>query len=254
MPESTTRASDPFYVGYLPLPGVLQPVVKMFIGLGIVVALALAFIVSSAQQDPGPGIWDLDKIYSIEGHLTVAPYPVLHVDDPDNSIGTRAVLLVASTKFGVEDRTKELHGKRVRITGESISRQGRAMFALLDGDDAVALVGDGTKAPPVEQLGNHTMVGEICDSKCFLGVMKPGSGKTHRGCAVRCISGGIPPIFVTRDANGDPTVYLLTDTAHGHAYEAVLPFVAEPVELTGQLERHGDLLVYAVDTGNIVRK
>ena len=44
-------------------------------------------------------------------------------------------------------------------------------------------------------LDTFTLIGEIVDSKRYLGVMNPGNGKVHRDCAVRCLSGGIPPIF-----------------------------------------------------------
>ena len=251
MPETT---NDPFYVGYLPLPKSLVPVIKAFLGLGVVAALVFAFVLSAAQSDQGTGLWDTSKVYQIEGHLTVSPYPILHVPDAASPTSTRAVLLVSGSKFGVEDRTKSMHGKRVRAKGEFITHQGRGVFALLDDEDAVTVVSGDSTTPPTQRLGEHTMVGEICDSKCFLGVMKPGSGKTHRGCAVRCISGGIPPIFVTRDANNEPTVYLMVDNEHNAINEAVLPFVAEPVEAQGSLEMQGDLLVYVVDPGKITRK
>ncbi|MGK0201174.1 MAG: hypothetical protein ACI9S9_000232 [Planctomycetota bacterium] len=252
-PTSNAK-SDAFYVGYLPLPKALAPVVKAIIGLGIAAAIVFAFVLSSAQKDPGPGLWDTSKIYEIEGHLTVSPYPIIHVPDEASPTKTRAVLLVSGSKFGVEDRTKAMHGKRVRAKGEFITHQGRGMFALLDDEDALAVVSDDSTAPQTKELGEHTMVGEICDSKCFLGVMKPGSGKTHRSCAVRCISGGIPPIFVTRDANNEPTVYLMVDHDHHAINEAVLPFVAEPVEAQGSLEMQGDLLVYVVNPNKIARK
>ena len=61
-------------------------------------------------------------------------------------------------------------------------------------------------------------------------------------------------MFVTRDKAGNGTCYLMTDTLQGAVNEAVLPFVSEPVELRGQLERRGDLLVYAIDPRAIVRK
>lgn len=245
--------NDPFYVGYLELPATLRSAVMGFIGLGAAVAVIVAFLASSEQKDPGNGVWDLDKLYEIEGYLEVAPYPLLHVADEKSKVGSRAVLLVGSLKFGVEDRTKDLAGSNVRVRGEFIARGGRAMFAVLDDADAIVKVTGDAKAPPKEQLGEHTMVGEICDSKCFLGVMKPGSGKPHRGCAVRCIADGIPPIFVTRDDRGTPTVYLLTNSELGAANAPVLPFVAEPVRLTGRLERHGDMLVFAADTHKIER-
>lgn len=30
--------------------------------------------------------------------------------------------------------------------------------------------------------------------------MKPGEGKAHRACAIRCIAGGIPPVSTTIEA------------------------------------------------------
>lgn len=54
-----------------------------------------------------------------------------------------------------------------------------------------------------ESLGEFTLQGEIVDSKCYLGVMRPGNTKTHRACAVRCIAGGVPPVLLVRDAQGD---------------------------------------------------
>jgi hypothetical protein len=37
------------------------------------------------------------------------------------------------------------------------------------------------------------LTGEIVDSKCFLRVIAPGSGKTHKECASLRLRGGIPP-------------------------------------------------------------
>ena len=48
------------------------------------------------------------------------------------------------------------------------------MIELVDG--SVEVAPDPAAPPPSEpeDLGEHTYVGEIVDSKCFLGVMKPG--------------------------------------------------------------------------------
>ena len=246
--------SDPFYVGYLPLPSALRPFVKVLIAIGVLGAVAMAGVLATGQKDPGPGQWDVSTTYSIEGHLSVNPYPLVFVEDPDSPFGTRAVILVGGMKFGADERAAPLAGSRVRAKGQFISREGRGLFELSVDDDALVAISDQSTPPAVESLGEHSLAGEITDSKCFLGVMKPGSGKTHRACAVRCISGGIPPIFVTRDESGEATIYLLTDSSGGAVNEAVLPYVAEPLDLTGRLERHGDLLVYAIDTERIVRR
>jgi hypothetical protein len=245
---------DPFYVGYLPLPTSLNFFVKAIIGASVLGVIALAFVIAPRQQDPGSGSLNSEAV-AIEGHLGIEPYPIVYVEDPESAAGVRGVLLVSSFKFGAWDRVADSHGKRVRAQGQFISRGGRGMFQLIDGEDAVVVLSDDSTPAAIQSLGDHTLVGEIAGAKCFLGVMKPGFGKTHRACAVRCISGGIPPIFITRDVEGKATVYLLTDADHGAVNDDdVFSYVSEPVELAGRLERHGDLLVYAIDPSKIVRR
>lgn len=249
MPET----KDPFYVGYLPLPAALRPSVKLFAGLGILLAAGLAFALAPRQQDPGPGVWDLDTPVAIEGHLAVDPYPVIYVEDPAYADALRAVLLVSEFKFSATKRAQPLAGQRVRATGTFVNRQGRGLFELASTDNALTSLGASSALPSTQDLGSHTLQGEIVDSKCYLGVMKPGFGKTHRACAVRCLSGGIPPGFLIRGPDGEPTYSLLVGTGNQPIQQAILDFVAEPVELPGRLERRGDLLVYTVDPAAIRR-
>ena len=102
-------------------------------------------------------------------------------------------------------------------------------------------------------LGEQTFLGEIVDSKCFLGVMKPGHLKPHRSCAVRCISGGVPPVLLVRDADGNAT-YLLLVGSNGEALNhQVLDLIAEPVEVTGRLWRYDNWLVLRADLEAIRR-
>jgi hypothetical protein len=90
--------------------------------------------------------------------------------------------------------------------------------------------------------------GEIVDSKCYGGVMNPGRGKVHRDCAVRCLSGGIPPVLVSENEAGDTTLYLLVDFDGSQLpREKFLDRVAEPVEIAGHLINRGDSKILAVD-------
>ena len=57
------------------------------------------------------------------------------------------------------------------------------------------------------------LTGELVDTKCWYGVMRPATGKVHRACAVRCLSGGIPPGILVRDGEGNAVVVLLTGDA-----------------------------------------
>jgi hypothetical protein len=78
----------------------------------------------------------------------------------------------------------------------------------------------------VTELGPIRLLGEIVDSKCYLGVMNPGSGKVHRDCAARCISGGAPPALVAQDAAGETQVLLHVGSDSRALNKEILSFVA----------------------------
>ena len=100
---------------------------------------------------------------------------------------------------------------------------------------------------PELELGLMTLVGEVVDSKCYLGAMKPGRGKPHRACAVRCISGGIPPLLRVEDHAGNVDLLLLVTSDGDSLPMEVLDRVAEPVEITGNVVRSGDRLLLHAD-------
>ena len=85
-----------------------------------------------------------------------------------------------------------------------------------------------------EDLGAHQLVGEILDSKRYSGVMKPGRGKPHRSCSVRCISGGIPPLFIAENSDGESVIFLLQDARGAAPGREILDWVAKPVRLRGR--------------------
>jgi hypothetical protein len=90
-----------------------------------------------------------------------------------------------------------------------------------------------------------TVTGEIVDSKCYLGVMNPGQGKVHRDCAARCLSGGIPPIFVTTDGREQFLLVGLDGRALGR--DALREFVAEPITIRGDLLQQGESRLLKID-------
>jgi hypothetical protein len=118
------------------------------------------------------------------------------------------------------------------------------MFEVAPGTIAArpVFVGDAPEATVVSVRPREgapvTLRGEIVDSKCFLGVMAPGEGKTHKDCASLCLRGGIPPAFVVRDREGRTALLLLVsesgDSLAGHA--AALRLAGEPIEVTGVVD------------------
>jgi hypothetical protein len=77
--------------------------------------------------------------------------------------------------------------------------------------------------------------------------MNPGEGKTHLACAVRCVSGGLPPMLVIRDAPGRERHLVLTDPRGGPMDARILPVVGRPVTVTGTVSREGELLFLRAD-------
>ena len=127
----------------------------------------------------------------------------------------------------------------------------RGSAETLTGEEARAL--RAIDAQDVEPLGTTTVVGEIVDSKCWLGVMKPARLKPHRACATRCISGGIPPLLLVQDERGHTLHYLLAGADGRPLHKEVLDRIAEPVEISGDVARHGDWLVLYADPATFRR-
>ncbi len=244
----------PFFVGYLPVPkalvGFLAVIVGAVVGGGLVVAAAFAL---------GQGGWGDasfkwgDGYQTRAGILQVAPYPVLYVAPDDDYPNGRAVVLSGQGKRGVQRRAEALDGKPTELAGIGLGRSevgiefiqvgGRVKLGAAE----EGLVPAGWQGPEPVDLGDRTLSGELVDSKCYLGAMRPGQGKTHKLCANLCVIGGIPPMFVVYREVGDPLVMLLADSSGGPVPEAMLNHTSHYVELSGRLERRADLLVFKVD-------
>lgn len=250
--------ADDFYIGYAPrAPRALGRFVRRVVVALLLAGPVLAALLALTQERFEPGAFEFGVVRDFEGVVTTRPVPMLIATRPEPTAPdlpvTSEFLLVARGKFGAPDPIAELDGRRVTARGSLIYRGGDAMIEL-EPDSLRALP---TPAGAVEareiDLGRHTLEGEIVDSKCYLGVMKPGRKKTHRACAVRCISGGIPPILRVETAGGDP-VHLLLVGANGEAVnKQILSFVAEQVAITGRVQRVGTRLVLYSDAVTIRR-
>lgn len=108
--------------------------------------------------------------------------------------------------------------------------------------------------PQQKNLGQVLVKGEIIDPKCYFGVMKPGEGKAHRDCAIRCILGGINPVMMIRNAQNERNYFLMLGPNGEKVNIAVQDFVAEPVSIQAQLVQYDDWIVmYMKDQHQIKR-
>jgi hypothetical protein len=265
--SATVTARDEFFIGWLPIPRTYIGLVRSIIGVVLVAGAGTAVALAFFQRDPGPGQWDADSVRTFDGIVFAEPYAILRVSGEKPGDFPRSMLLVEEGKFGALPRITTLlrgrtKGLPVRVSGTILQRDGRWMVEISEGEDGIRplSVEEQRKLAPLDWptpqvLAEHaTLSGEIIDPKCYLGAMKPGGGKTHKACAMLCISGGIPPMLVTRDANGQETFYLLTTPTGDTANGLVLPFVGDQVEVTGRVERHGDLLTVTIDRDGIKRR
>lgn len=241
-----------FYVGYLALPRGLRWTIR-----GLVVLLAAlialdAWLVATLQPEAGDGRW-AETPREFVGTLARNPYPTLRVTENGS---TRTYVIVSDEKRGAEAALSAIaDGASVRIQGYEIERAAVGMIQLAATTQDVAPA-DTPAVPDAsrEIHGGRTLEGEIVDSKCWLGVMRPGDGHIHKACASVCLRGGIPPMFVTREGDDTPPVMLLT-RADGSAVppEAVLEYVADRVTLSGIVEKRGDIAVFKADMTTLAR-
>lgn len=238
----------PFFVGYLQTPAALKRFYRVIFPVLLLSGVGVAFAISSAQETDGSGSWDPATTESMEGFLTVSPYPVLHTADG------RSVLLVRVGKFSANEIAEAYANQHVSIKGAPIERGGWRMLELSKPDAIQSWTPSANIAPPAVQPGETvTLAGEIVDSKCFLGVMNPGAGKVHRACAAMCLTGGMPPMLVITDAVGDRYGYMLTTTEGTSASQLLVPDVAVPVNVTGTLEQRGDLTYIRLQDNGVQR-
>jgi hypothetical protein len=237
-----------FYVGYLPkAPTALARFVRRVIIVLGLLAVTTALVLVVGQMPFANSAFEYGKIRSFEGVVMTQPFPTLLVARP-GEVGQQdkysRYLLVASGKHGADELVASFDGKQIRLQGQLIYREGGTMVEITPG--SVTIV---NTAPAVQvttrNLGAVSLTGEIVDSKCYLGVMNPGQGKVHRDCAARCLSGGIPPIFVTTD--GNEQFLLVGPDGRALGRDALREFIAEPIQIQGELLEAGSTQLLKVD-------
>lgn len=246
--EGVAVGDDPFYVGYLPLsPALAGPLKTATVLLALTVPLLMAAL-AWAQDRFDSGVFEFGKVRSFEGTLFETPLPMLRLAAPGGDGGS-LVLLVSFGKFGLPEVAQGHHQERVAFDGSLIYRQGRTMIEMND-PESFRVLGPGVELDAQARkqgLGTVDLTGELVDTKCFLGVMRPAVGKVHRACAIRCLSGGIPPGLLVRQADGRAVVYVLAGSGT-EPLDFDIQWAGLRVQVKGQLEILDDLPLLRVET------
>ena len=184
-----------------------------------------------------------EKIY--QGVLYEQPVPRLRIKSADGKSVDH--ILVGAGKFGAGDLIKGADGREVSFTGTRIERKPFHMIEITRPETFRILhpEEEPLQAPAVSALGEGEFTGELVDTKCWSGVMRPATGKVHRACAIRCLSGGVPPGLLVRDKSGDGVVLLLAAETGGRL-EYDVQLAARFITVKGVLELHGETPVLRV--------
>jgi hypothetical protein len=254
------NSTDEFYIGWeaKTAPGIGRTARRTIVFL-LLLVLGAATIFACAQRLIGASVFEWGKTKTFAGVLKLEPYPHLLVPRPGQPAALpsfSSYYLVAPWKFGLQnDKLIGFDSKPVSLKGTLIYRENQTMIEVqpesisIASSNALSAEGSAQIINQKSELINSavTLQGEIVDSKCFLGVMNPGQLTPHRACAIRCISGGVPPVLLVRP-KGEPARYFLLVSADGKPVnKQVLDLVAEPIEITGQVERQGDLMILRAD-------
>ncbi len=249
------RDNDPMFIGWADTP----PADRRFFlraSIGLTTAAGLlGFGMAALQRSPGTGRWDSEAVREWRGIVSAEPYAMLRTNDLGG--GPRTALLSCLGKCGVAARIGALAGQAVVVKGSLIQRGTHSMLAVdEDGDwirsDLNAAADPALAFPAGQPLGDVSLTGEILDSKCWFGAMRPADGKVHKACAALCIRGGIPPAFYARSSNGQGALMILTAGGRAHG-PGLLSLVADPVRVSGMVQRVGDLLVLDAPLAQIRR-
>lgn len=253
-PGRSAGGRDDFYIGWqAAAPSDLARCVARRVMVLIAATMVVGVVLALSHAPPSSARFEFGVVRSFTGRLEHIPYPTLVVARPGAAERSSSRwLLTVFGKRGAEGATAPLDGHDVRFEGSLIHRDGVTMVELLP----ETIVDLGPASPPASlapQGGRVRLEGEIVDAKCFLGVMKPGDLKTHRACAARCISGGVPPVLLVRDDEGRATYHLLVDEDGGAVNERVLHLVAEPIAVEGRLAQRDGLSILYADPAEFTR-
>ncbi|MEZ4775529.1 MAG: hypothetical protein R3D00_20255 [Bacteroidia bacterium] len=263
--ENNAGKSDDFYIGYLPkMPASYRmPLLVVVVLIAIFLGGGAWIWVSSQKQFP-IAKFELGKKITLKGIVFQSPIPAIRVVSGRDFLGNQVyqtIPLINFGKFGASGLLMEYEQKigrpldkgELSLEGTLIYRDGKTLFELTSRSEALKGFSDDRSGYDAKlqifstvDLGEAEMTGEIVDPKCYFGVMKPGEGKPHRACASLCIRGGIPPVFVTTDANGDHSYFLLLGENGEMVNEKILDYVAVPSHIKGKVFQAGDwYLLYA---------
>ena len=243
---------EEFFIGYAPpMPPRLARFVRRVVIALVCGVMAWAVTVAAGHVTLEGGTFEFGQPQPFAGTLVEHPYPALRLEDADQGAAPW-LLLVAPGKHGADSLIRGLDGRHVTLMGTRILRDTHTMIEI-EPSSLVVKTASELRMPvattPLASSGDIPVKlrGEIVDSKCFLGLMVPGAGKTHKDCASLCLRGGLPAALYVEDRSGQSSLLLLTGVSGEPIGAEALQVAGEAIEMTGIVERQGGWLRLRTD-------
>ncbi len=261
--------NEEFYIGWMgEAPKSFVTWIRKYLIVLLPVIIVLGVLLALSQKKFGTGTFEFGTLTEVKGIYFNKPVPNIKVVDGKNIFGNESYITVPLIGFGkhgadgvIADLEKEknisFEGKEITLKGTLLYNDGKLLMQV-DGNDKPLVNVSGANINSVglqntKELGIIEVKGEIVDPKCFFGVMKPGEGKPHKDCAIRCILGGIPPVLKVTDEKGNQNYYLIVGANGEKMNEAVQDYVATPVEINARAVAYGDWIVLYVHPNGLQR-
>jgi hypothetical protein len=247
-------SDDELFIGWAPQSA---RSVRSSVGRGAVIVLAvlcLGALIAGSMRSPGEDLSRLLGGQSLVGLLEARPNAILWVVDEHDPDLVHGVLLSSQGRTAIGEAALALDGEIVRLEGNLLERAGRRGLEVGSAERASLPEASERRLRErrSEALGTLTLRGEIVDSKCYLGRMRPGAGRPHRACAQSCVGGGVPPLFLSHEG-GAERHFVLESGDGGSVRLELLPFLTEPIALEGEVTRVEDLFVVRTAASRIQR-
>jgi hypothetical protein len=231
-----------FYVGYQPrAPRELGRLMRRSVLALLALAGATGALLTFSQGRFDSGEFAYLDYQPRTGPVRLRPYPRLG-----------DYWLAGQGKHQADEEALRAVGPAASLRGALIAHPAGRMLEVEPGSVRPSAAG----AEPLrdEELGAIEVTGEIVDTKCFLGVMKPGRGKVHRACATRCLSGGIPAGLLVTGATGDSRVLFLAGEDERPLSREVAHMAGERITARGILVRSGASLILRTEPRRFLRE
>jgi hypothetical protein len=261
---------EDFYIGWMPkASGHIKSFIKRYLIILLPLLLLAGAIITLSQKKFATGTFELGHLTEVRGIYFNTPVPCIKAISSKDIWGHYSYITIPLVGYGkhgadgiISQLEKEnsisLHQKQITLKGALLYNDGKLLMQI-DGNDKPlvtvdTMVNNNNLLPVAKEVGVKKIRGEIVDPKCYFGVMKPGEGKPHRDCAIRCILGGIPPVVKVLNEKGEANYYLIVGPNGERMNEAVKDYVAEPVEVEARVVQYDDWIVlYASEMNNIKR-